>query len=131
MLSKTGSKVGTTSIVTHYKVGFGFLTLEFIAIVRNNQKIVIFRRSLRPKSEQTTHDRLEMEKVGIIGSLEQAEVSESGLIDFLHVVAFILECIVANPVLYDRKNDRYRNEFFKLKVWNEICTMFHDKGKMV
>lgn len=67
--------------------------------------------------------------MGVIDSLEQAEISDGGLIDFLHIVAFVLECIVANPVLYDRKNERYRDEPFKLKVWNEICTVFHDKGK--
>ena len=70
-----------------------------------------------------------MNKIGVVDSLEQAEVTDDGLIDVLHVAVFVLECIVANPVLYDRKNERHHDEMFKLKVWNEICRVFHDKGK--
>lgn len=83
---------------------------------------------MRRKVDPNVSSRFNTSKTSAIDSAEMAEVSDGGLIDFLHVVAFILECIVANPVLYDRKNERYRDETFKLKVWNAICTVFHDKG---
>lgn len=53
----------------------------------------------------------------------------SGLIDFLHQFEFVLEFIVANPSLYDRKNEHYRDEHIKLMIWNEMCTAFYEKRK--
>lgn len=51
------------------------------------------------------------------------------MIDFLHQFEFVLEFIVANPPLYDRKNEHYRDEHIKLMVWNEMCTAFYEKRK--
>lgn len=45
----------------------------------------------------------------------------------MHSVAFILECIVANPVLFNRKHEYYQNETIKLKIWNDICVVHYEK----
>lgn len=62
-------------------------------------------------------------------SVEQAEITDYGLIDFLQNVAFILECIVANPALYDHNNQLYHSESIKFSIWNHICTVYYGKRK--
>lgn len=60
---------------------------------------------------------------------EQAEITDYGLVDFLQNVAFILECIVANPALYDHNNQMYHDDGIKFPIWNHICTVYYEKCK--
>lgn len=62
-------------------------------------------------------------------SAEQAEITDQGLIDFLQNVAFILECIVAHPELFDHNHQLYHNELIKFSIWNHICTVYYGKRK--
>lgn len=48
----------------------------------------------------------------------------------LHFVSLLLELIVANPPLFDRKNKHFDDDKFKFQIWNEICTMCYKKGKV-
>lgn len=64
----------------------------------------------------------------VMDSPEQAEITEHGLVDFMQNVAFILECIVANPILYEHKHQLFRNESSKFAVWNHICTVYYEKS---
>lgn len=84
-------------------------------------------RSLRPKDPAKVSSLPNSVRENIIGSAEQAEITDSGLIDFLHSAAFILECIVANPALYDRKHEHYHNEPTKFQIWNGICVVHYEK----
>lgn len=60
---------------------------------------------------------------------EQAEITDFGLVDFLQNVAFILECIVANPALYDLNTEMIRDRTIKFRIWNHICTVYYAKCK--
>lgn len=64
-------------------------------------------------------------------SPEQAEITDHGLVDFLQIVSFILECIVANPALYEHNNQLYRDESIKFSIWNHICTVYYGKRKLL
>ncbi|XP_031636880.1 uncharacterized protein LOC116349539 [Contarinia nasturtii] len=76
---------------------------------------------LNSKSMDLQRNRLDL------NSVERQEVRDNELIDFLHQVAFIFECILANPVLYDRKHEHHQNERFKFKTWDEICALVYQK----
>lgn len=65
-----------------------------------------------------------------VESPEYIDLDERKLIDFLYSVEHVLECIVANPSLYDRNGQYYRDEGVKLKIWNEICSIFHEKCEL-
>lgn len=46
---------------------------------------------------------------------------------FSNDLTYMLECIVANPSLYDKENSHFNDEDYKFKVWNEVCGIYYDE----
>lgn len=84
---------------------------------------------MRHRSKYGHSGRLNNSEISCaMDSPEQAEITEHGLVDFMQNVAFILECIVANPILYEHKHQLHRNESAKFSIWNHICNVYYEKS---
>lgn len=123
--------IGTDGAVSYQAVWSEYIFRPWISNWFND--LLKFNNFPRFCTGRLMHDKMNDESmdrfnVDIIDSLEQAEISDLALVDFLHNVAFAMECIVANPPLYDRKHERHRDELYKLKIWNELCTVYHEKS---